>query len=74
MAASADVGKIYESRLGSKLDKKPSRVGIGIFFIVLAVGLGYAGTELIGDLARAPRTSLFPYVLLGIALFIALAF
>jgi inorganic phosphate transporter, PiT family len=75
MATTASVPeKAFSSKLGAKLDKKPSRVGVAVFVIVLTVGLGYVGTELVGDLARAPRSALFPYVLLGIALLIALAF
>ncbi len=41
---------------------------------MLVVGLCYVGTQLVGDLSSAPKTHLFPYVLLGIALLIALAF
>jgi PiT family inorganic phosphate transporter len=78
MATTASSGQMFAPTAGPKvgpnLDKKPSRVGIGVFLAVLTVGLGYVGTQLVGDLARAPTASLFPYVLLGIALFIALAF
>jgi inorganic phosphate transporter, PiT family len=62
------------SKIGPKLDKKPSKGGIAIFLFVLLVGVSYVGYELIGDLASAPRSALFPYILLGVALLIALAF
>ncbi len=74
MATTLPAEKIFSSKLGPKLDKKPSGIGIAIFFLLLLVGLGYVGTELVGDLARAPHSALFPYILLGIALLIALAF
>src|ERR1700689_4646584 len=74
MATTLPAEKIFSSKLGPKLDKKPSRIGIAMFFLLLLVGLGYVGTELVGDLVRAPHSALFPYILLGIALLIALAF
>ncbi len=74
MATTATTEKIFESKIASKLDQKPSRVGISTFLAVLVVGLSYVGVQLIGDLSSAPKTHLFPYVLLGIALLIALAF
>jgi PiT family inorganic phosphate transporter len=74
MATTLPAEKIFSSKLGPKLDKKPSGRGIAIFVLLLLVGLGYVGTELVGDLVRAPHSALFPYILLGIALLIALAF
>jgi|HubBroStandDraft_1064217.scaffolds.fasta_scaffold00177_38 inorganic phosphate transporter, PiT family len=65
---------IFASKLAHKFDKKPSKLGIGIFLGVLVIGLSYVGAQLIGDLTSAPTTTLFPYILLGIALLIALAF
>jgi len=74
MATTLPDEKIFASKLGPKLDKKPHKAGIAIFLGVLALGLTYVASELIGDLARAPHGALFPYILLGIALLIALAF
>ena len=65
---------IFTSKLGAKLDKKPGKVGVSIFVIALLVGLGYVGSELLRDLAEAPRSSLLPYILLVVALLVALAF
>jgi inorganic phosphate transporter, PiT family len=43
-------------------------------FAILAVGATYAGSQLIADLRGAPTTSVMPFVLLGVALLIALGF
>ncbi|HEY1794686.1 MAG TPA: inorganic phosphate transporter [Stellaceae bacterium] len=48
-------------------------IAIGIT-ILLAIGVLYAGISLYDDLITAPAKSAFPYILLGIALLIALAF
>jgi len=44
------------------------------FAVVLVIGAVYAGSQLVHDLQFAPNTSAMPYVLLGIALFVALGF
>jgi hypothetical protein len=41
---------------------------------LLAVGVVYTGVSLYDDLIAAPMHSALPYILLGVALFIALAF
>ena len=45
----------------------------GVFAIIL-VGAIYAGYHLVGDLTSVPAESFLPYVLLGVALLIALGF
>src|SRR5579884_3855710 len=60
--------------LERKLKKGPGRTGMLIFGLVLAMGLGYAGFHLLQDLSTVRNTSLFPFVLLGVALLIALGF
>jgi len=45
-----------------------------IFGVVFVIGLVYAGSSLLRDLQYAPSASAMPYVLLGIALFVALGF
>jgi inorganic phosphate transporter, PiT family len=62
------------SRLDSKLQGGPSRVGIIVFLCALIVGLGYAGFQLVGDLADVHMGSVFPYILLCVALLVALGF
>jgi PiT family inorganic phosphate transporter len=45
-----------------------------VFGIVLIIGFAYAGSHLLGDLAPMRSESALPYVLLGIALLVALGF
>src|ERR1700722_8560490 len=65
---------------GSLLDEKlkkssPGKIGGIIFGILLVGGLGYIGNRLWTDLSPIHEGgSLFPYFLLGLALFIALGF
>ena len=54
--------------------RNSKRLGLGIFVAFLVVGIGYAGSQLLGDLGRAPSMSFLPYLLLGVALLIALGF
>jgi inorganic phosphate transporter, PiT family len=63
----------------SVLDQKmgastPGRIGVLIFGVALIVGFIYAGTHLVGDLRDFHPASAVPFILLGVALFIALAF
>ena len=45
-----------------------------IFGVVLAIGFAYAGSHLLRDLSTMHSSSVLPYVLLGIALLVALGF
>ncbi|WP_133646845.1 inorganic phosphate transporter [Paraburkholderia flava] len=49
-------------------------IGLLIFLVVIAVGAIYCATHLIDDLAPVRQSSILPYLLLGIALLIALGF
>src|SRR5258708_2168723 len=49
-------------------------IGAVIFGAVLVVGVVYVGTQLIGDLVEIRDTRILPYLLLGLALFVALGF
>jgi PiT family inorganic phosphate transporter len=62
------------SRLDEKITSGPGRVGVLVFVLALVVGLGYAGSQLVGDLADVRMGSVYPYVLLTIALLVALGF
>jgi PiT family inorganic phosphate transporter len=62
------------TRLDEKLTSGPGRVGIVVFLLALVVGLVYAGSQLVSDLADVRLGSIFPYVLLSIALLVALGF
>jgi PiT family inorganic phosphate transporter len=67
MAASSTV-------LDAKLSRSPGKIGMLVFGLVLLVGVIYAGSQLLGDLSTMHSDSVLPYVLLGIALFVALGF
>ncbi len=53
---------------------KSAKIGMLIFGVALVAGFIYAGTKLVSDLAEIHSTSIMPFVLLGIALLVALAF
>jgi PiT family inorganic phosphate transporter len=63
----------------SLLDEKMEKSSVGkwggiLFGVMLVVGIGYIATQLSGDLSVVHATSVFPYILLGVALLIALGF
>ena len=61
--------------LDQKMDKSPvGRWGMILFGIMLVVGIIYIARHLGADLAVVHSASVFPYILLGVALFIALGF
>jgi PiT family inorganic phosphate transporter len=57
-----------------KMSKGPGTVGMLIFGVVLIIGVVYIGYSLSHDLIGLKTGSVLPYVLLGVALFVALAF
>jgi PiT family inorganic phosphate transporter len=63
-----------QSVLDAKLSRSPGKLGILIFGAVLLVGVLYAGSSLLRDLSTVHSESILPYVLLGIALLVALGF
>jgi PiT family inorganic phosphate transporter len=64
------------STLDEKLAKgsKAGKIGVWIFLVALIIGFIYAGVHLAHDLSTVRSSSAFPFVLLGVALLIALAF
>jgi PiT family inorganic phosphate transporter len=58
------------------LDRKPSRITIAGFVVLLLIGIGYSGYSLVSDISgvSAPDLTILPYLLLGLALLIALGF
>jgi inorganic phosphate transporter, PiT family len=62
------------SVLDHKLSRSPGKLGMLIFGAVLVVGVLYAGTSLLHDLSTMHSESILPYLLLGIALLVALGF
>ena len=64
---------------GSLLDEKlkkssPGKIGGIVFGIMLLGGLIYIGVKLASDLSIVHSASIFPFILLGVALLIALGF
>jgi PiT family inorganic phosphate transporter len=61
--------------LDEKMEKSPvGRWGMILFGVMLVVGIIYIARHLGADLAVVHSASVFPFILLGIALFIALGF
>ncbi|MGB8010594.1 MAG: inorganic phosphate transporter [Terriglobales bacterium] len=60
--------------LAAKLNRRPGMIGMAGFGIVLLVGVIYSAFHLLTDLSTVHATSIMPYVLLGIALLVALGF
>jgi inorganic phosphate transporter, PiT family len=63
-----------ESLLEQKLKKSPGKMGAILFGLVILGGIGYSASRLSQDLGPVHTTSVWPYVLLGVALLIALGF
>jgi len=57
-----------------KLNRGPSRIGTLVFGGVLILGLIFIGTSIARDLGDITLGSAWPYVLLGVALLVALGF
>jgi PiT family inorganic phosphate transporter len=64
------------SRLEAKLQgkRKPGKIGGILFIAIMLVGIAYIATHLTADLQAIHIARVFPFVLLGLALFIALGF
>ena len=60
--------------LDAPLPGRSAKIGTLVVVGIFLVGLLYVGSNLIGDLAQERSTSIFPYLLLGLALLIALGF
>jgi len=60
--------------LEAKMSRSPGKIGMIVFGIVLLIGFVYAGSHLLNDLANMHSESVLPYVLLGVALMVALGF
>jgi inorganic phosphate transporter, PiT family len=60
--------------LEAKLARRPGFVGIAGFGVVLVIGVVYSAFHLLSDLSTVHSASITPYVLLGVALLVALGF
>ena len=72
----ADAVQSFDPSTRPTLDKKPSSATRAIFILLLIVGVGFTGYSLVHDISavNAPATTWAPFILLGIALLIALGF
>ena len=73
-AAALEPPKPHASAIHAKLAGGPGKLGMAVFGIALVVGIGYAGSQLLSDLSNVHPTSAMPFILLGIALLVALGF
>jgi inorganic phosphate transporter, PiT family len=62
------------SAIHDKLNKRPGKIGVLIFGVVLIIGAIYIGSSLASDLSSVHSASILPYLLLGLALLVALGF
>ena len=69
MATAAAAPAIQE-----KLNRRPGMIGMAGFGVVLLIGIAYSGFHLLSDLSTVRSGSVTPYVLLGVALMVALGF
>ncbi len=60
--------------INAKLSRSPGAIGMLIFGAILVVGVIYSGFHLLNDLSAMHETSVLPYILLAIALLVALGF
>jgi inorganic phosphate transporter, PiT family len=60
--------------LEQKLSRSPGKIGMIVFAFALVAGLIYTVIAVASDLASVRTTSIFPYLLLGVALLTALGF
>src|SRR5215471_15840571 len=63
-----------KTALNQKLSASPGKIGVLIFGIALVAGFIYAGSHLLSDLQGMHVTSVMPFLLLGVALLVALGF
>jgi PiT family inorganic phosphate transporter len=69
MASTATAPALHE-----KMNKKTGTTGMLVFGVVLIGGFGYIGYQLAKDLTIVKGAPIFPYLLLGLALLVALGF
>jgi PiT family inorganic phosphate transporter len=72
MASAASAG--MNPSVSQKLSRNPGMIGMVIFGVALVVGLIYTVLAMKEDLGNIHVTSAAPFILLGVALFTALAF
>jgi PiT family inorganic phosphate transporter len=60
--------------LEKKMSRNPGKLGMIVFGVALIVGAIYTGVSIAGDMGTVHSTSIFPFLLLGVALLTALGF
>src|SRR5271169_738761 len=53
---------------------KGAKIGVAVFGVALIIGFIYAGAHLFSDLSAIHSSEIMPFVLLGVALLVALGF
>jgi inorganic phosphate transporter, PiT family len=74
LPATPKPGPVAVPALHDKMSKGPGKIGILVFLVVLIIGVVYAGSHLLSDLSGVHSGSIMPYLLLGLALLVALGF
>ncbi len=76
MSVAADSVATPRAAARPVLDRKPSPATSVVFLLVLIIGAGYAAYSLVSDISGAEpqQVAILPFVLLGVALLIALGF
>src|SRR6516165_3471662 len=75
MAETQSVAVQTSHAVHAKLNKSPGTIGMVLFALVLIGGFAYAGFNLANDLSEGGHfETIWPYVLLGVALLTALGF
>lgn len=67
-------GRLSADIVDQKMSKNPGKIAMIIFGIAIVGGIIYAGVKLGSDLAQTHYPTAWPYILLGLALLIALGF
>ncbi len=66
--------KVTTFPVREKMARSPGKLGVLVFGSVLFIGIIYSASHLISDLSSIHGVPVLPYVLLGVALLVALAF
>src|SRR5262249_27253180 len=61
-------------RVHNKINKGPHKVGVLVFAALFVTGIVYALSHLVSDLRQVQHPAAYAYVLLGVALLVALGF
>jgi len=65
---------VLDHKLSHSSPGKIAKIGMMVFGVMLVIGFAYAASHLLSDLSTIHNGSVMPFVLLGIALLVALGF